>query len=107
MGSGKSIGQRVWGPTRCAWQVTTHSCTFSLPNHLCPAPLPPWQCVGALSTAQLLDSLAAAEPKPVAEMGGEEREAALMAHLCAIHAVQDQSASYVQSIVSSSIWGVH
>lgn len=63
----------------------------------------------APSTAQLLEALAAAEPKPAAVMSEEEKEAALLPHLCAmqrIPAQEGQSTAYVQTVLAHHIWQV-
>jgi len=67
------------------------------------------QCSGTLSTEQLLQSLAAAEPKLVADMSQEEREAALLAHLCPMQQIpadQGQSTGYVQTVLDRHIWHI-
>ena len=65
--------------------------------------------MGAPSTKQLLEALAAAEPKPAAAMSEEEREAALLPHLCAMQRIppqEGQSTAYVQTPLTHHIWQV-
>lgn len=40
------------------------------------------QCKAVKSTAQVLRDIAAAEPKAVADMSADERQVALLSHLC-------------------------
>lgn len=96
LGAGATLQQPPRPPPRLAPLTAPPTC-----HHFHAA-----QCADAPSTQQLLDSLAAADPGPVSRMGGAEREAALLAHLCQIQALQGQSAGYVQQVMFRDIWGV-
>lgn len=75
--------------------VIIHS-RHSMPSRLAPSNLLPAlprklpvclpsclvQCEAAPSVDDIIDRLLEAEPKPVADMSADERQAALLAHLC-------------------------